>query len=835
MILTFLEAANGLRLSKRHCPKNGFTPYPHVKKVNSYEENIPATADGLKQLERCLRTHGDTGRCLLKGNLKRKLKNESRAGATDRAAYTNLLILDIDGLTLQGYKTPRQITSQDVAFLSKQTLSELPLEVQNTSYIAQASASLGLKGDKVSLHIFMFVTPAVPARSIKEWLEFSNFESKLFLSQCELSANGHSLKYPLDISVADNSKLIFIAPPTFEDSTYDPFASNQERIVRVSGLTDSLDLANVISNQDYNPQKLSETKREHKNELRQAVGFKRTKTEKLKELTINGLQEEVLANPDRMAISIANETYAPFICCNVNGGDSAAYYFNMNSPTYMYNFKGEPIWEIKTADPDFYKEIFDKYEKELEMQGHANYPVVLRDFKSDVVFNGLYDPNLKQFSTDYPLVPCNSSSVTGFMRSHGRAEPDFIPDGRVVFDPVSKDKPIQLETMPYYVNTYRKTKYQLATDKFETLTLGDSPKIKAACPNIYTLISHMLGGQPVEFEHFINWLASVFQTGKKTKTAWVLQGVPGTGKGIFYTRILRPLFGREYVPMRELTNIEEQFNNFMKTALFLVVDEFHMASASAATLKVADKLKNNISEDTVTIREMRSNQVEPDNYTNFLFLTNRPDAIKIEEGDRRYNVAPRQETPIKIAHPKLISNLNVLEGELDTFAAILRNYKYNRNQVESPIANNAKEQMKQHAMSVLEEFFAAVKHGTIPYFVDVLDIQLTNVMQSQAITTAQRFVKQWIAESRNEFSIIPIEHLRIVHGVLTETTLSNREFRKRAERSGLIIERRREPNATRSDTPVRGIVTQWALDDIQYHQIVKQYFDETDKKLLNQV
>jgi hypothetical protein len=207
----------------------------------------------------------------------------------------------------------------------------------------------------------------------------------------------------------------------------------------------------------------------------------------------------------------------------------------------------------------------------------------------------------------------------------------------------------------------------------------------------------------------------------------------------------------------------------------------------------------------------------------------------VHKPDRRYNVAPRQETPIKIAHPKLISNLNVLEGELDTFAAILRNYKYNRNQVESPIANNAKEQMKQHAMSVLEEFFAAVKHGTIPYFVDVLDIQLTNVMQSQAITTAQRFVKQWIAESRNEFSIIPIEHLRIVHGVLTETTLSNREFRKRAERSGLIIERRREPNATRSDTPVRGIVTQWALDDIQYHQIVKQYFDETDKKLLNQV
>ena len=43
-------------------------------------------------------------------------------------------------------------------------------------------------------------------------------------------------------------------------------------------------------------------------------------------------------------------------------------------------------------------------------------------------------------------------------------------------------------------------------------------------------------------------------------TAWILTGVPGTGKGIFYSHILKPLFGDEHVPMRSLQNIEEQFS-----------------------------------------------------------------------------------------------------------------------------------------------------------------------------------------------------------------------------------------------------------------------------------
>ena len=829
MQLTFLEAANGQRLSKRHCPKNGFTPYPHVKSVTSHEHNIPLDNTGLAMLERIILDEGNKGYCLLKGDLKRPLTNESRAGKTNRVAYSNLLVLDIDGITLPDHTNLKTYDAIAVSKLAKTVLRELPPALQDCSFIAQASSSLGLKGDKVSLHIFMLLEHAMPAKAVKLWLQAANFESELFASQLGLSSNGHSLKFPLDASVADNSKLIFIAPPTFEDGTHDPFSSPADRVVRVSGITETLDLASLMS--DISPEVVHQKSNAHKNKLRVQRGFN-AKKERLTIATVDNKSEEILENPDRMSIQITDDTNPPYIRCNVNGGDSNAYYFKLEDPTYMFNFKGEPIWSIEKADPDFYKTLFDHYQEEMEKEGRATFPVVLRDYDTDTHYNGIFDPNLNQFTEQFPLVPCAASSIEGFMRSHGRSKPDFIPDGKVVFDPASNSDSVNLTNVPYYINMFRKTEYMLDRAYHEQLSMGDAHKIASSCPLIYKLLTHILGGQSLEVEHFTNWLAYIFQTKRKAMTAWVLQGVPGTGKGIFYTKVLRPLFGVEHVPMRALQNIEEQFNLYMRQALFLVVDEFHMASANAGTMKIADKLKNAITENTMTIRAMRSNQVEMPNFTNFIFLTNRMDAVKIEEGDRRYNIAPRQEQKLEHVYPEVIDGIDDISTELHKFAALLRNYNVNKQLVRTPIANNAKAQMAQVTMSVMEEFFAAVRNNNLNFFTEILDISVTNVMQAQEITTAQRFVKQWIAESQWPHSVIPMEHLRVVYSVLTEDRMSQREFIKKAERCGVSKERKRLHQATRNSTPVTGVVTQWQLTNDTFKELTDKYFDANDKKLL---
>ena len=835
MRVTFLEATNGLPLSKHYDKKDGFKPYPHVKAVTSHQHTLSVDQQGLEDLEKLIREHGEKGHCMLKGNLKRDVIDESRAGHTNRTELTNLLVLDIDGVKLPKSITSNdKLTAADVTFLANQIIAELPIELRDVSYIAQASASLGLKGDKVSMHIFMLLSVAMPAKSVKLWLQDVNFESDVFSEQLELSVNGQSLKYPLDTSVADNSKIIFIASPTFSHVRSNPFESDEDRIVRVDRVQPTFDLAALMSN--ISPQRCHEKAQKHKDRLREKAGFSKRQM-KVRVTTIDNVAEEVLVNPDKMAITIVDETSFPYIRCNINGGDSGAYYFNMTKPTYMYNFKDEPIFEIEKADKEFYLSIFDRYEERMEEVGKACMPVVLRDYSTDTFFNGVYDPNTKQFSKDYPLTPISKMNIEDFYMNHGKVPPDFIPDGRVVFDPTSDEEAINFSKVPYFVNTYQRSCYVRNAETPDTpLELGHGQRIKDKCPLIYTIVYHILGNGDEEFERFINWLAYIYQTRKKTGVSWVLTGTQGTGKGIFYSRILRGLFGTPHVPMKFLQSMEEQFNLYMRDALFLVVDEFHMASASTSAGKMADKLKNQITEPTITIRGMRSNQVEVESYTNYLFLTNRVDAVNIETGDRRYNIAPKQETKLLEKYPNIAKQLDSgkLEKELYHFAGMLKTYKVDSHMAKTAINNLAKEQMRNVSMSVFEEFCQAIKDGKLSYFTDILDINTATVLHANEIEAAQRLVKTWIAQATDEYAVIPMEHLRTVFHVQTEQNprLSQREFAKRMSRNGIESERKRPFGAVRSTNVIRGVVTTWNSNEIELKRLVDSYFTDNDNKLL---
>ena len=121
MQITFLEASNGLKLTKLYKKDNTFTAYPHVKAVTSHHYDIPTSKDGLTQLKDLIIHHGDSGHCMLKGPLKRPVTDESRAGLSDRAAYTSLLVLDLDGITLPNYNPKKaNLTSVDVEFMAEQ-------------------------------------------------------------------------------------------------------------------------------------------------------------------------------------------------------------------------------------------------------------------------------------------------------------------------------------------------------------------------------------------------------------------------------------------------------------------------------------------------------------------------------------------------------------------------------------------------------------------------------------------------------------------------------------------------------------------------------------------
>ena len=809
MKITFLKANQPL---VKEISKEGTKPYPLVKKFTSSEYEISKSQKGLKELFNYLQTAAADGACLHKGPLKSPIKNESRAFVADRLAGTDLLVLDIDGLD---YNLPAQI---NVKTLAEKVITNLPEYFQDCSYIAQASASLGVKQNTISLHLFFILKQTTHPKTLKEFIKMLNYEDNIFNKQLKLSANGQSLSYILDPSVADNSKLIYIAPPKFID-VQDPIKGS--RFVFVKKDNALLDL----SEYRHNPERVHNLGVLLKDNLRKKQNLPK-KTSKVTNITIQGQPQDVLQNPDKMTIEICRVS-EPYVNCNVNGGDSGAYYFILESPHYMYNFKGEPIWEIQKADPDFYKSIFEIFADKIN-NNQKQKPIVLRDFYTDTYYNGIYDETKEQFSDEYPLTPTNKNSLQDFMRSHNRTLPDFVPDARVVFDP-STNKTIELEEAPYFVNMYRRTNYMQQPKCKEQLTYGTASRMQMYVPLIHRLALHILGDGKTELEHFINWLAYIYQYKKKTMTAWILTGIPGTGKGLFIHRVLKPLFGESQVPMRSLENIEEQFNLYMRTAMFLVVDEFRM-SDSGSIGKMADKLKHQVTEPTLTIRAMRTNQIELPSFCNFIFLTNRGDAVKIEDGDRRYNVGPRQEVKIDTAYPELLNKLDELQDELYVFAGLLENFVVDKKMAHTTLENEAKSQMKEISMSVLEEFAFAVRQRNLEFFLDILDIPLTNAFDAGPISTAQRYLKDWVAKTGQEICI-PMTHLKLAYDILTDgrNKLSQRDFSKAMSRLNITTSVKRIKDKT-----VRGVVLTWKLAHNVRDNVIKEHFEESDLALIGQ-
>ena len=813
MEVVFLKAKKPLA---KEISEEGIKPYPLTKNFTSEHFDISTDQKGLNKLYKLLTDQAASGACLHKGYLKRSLKDEPRAFMSERAKPTEMLVLDVDGLHTSN--------PGDLQALAEKIVLQLPEVFHNVSYIAQASASLGFKKNTVSLHLFFLLDMPVHPKTLKDFIRMINYNSDFLAEQITLSANGQSLSYILDPSVADNSKLIYIAPPKFV-GVEDPYPNN--RFIKVDRGSPTLEISSTLIG--VNPEKVHALGLQIKDNLRKKNNLPK-RVGKVTTVNVAGEAHEVLQNPDKMTIQISR-VYEPFVNCNVNGGDSGGYYFVLTNPHYMYNFKGEPIWEIEKADPDFYRSIFEIFADKIDADTKKK-PIVLRDFFTDTYYNGVYDETKQQFDDNYPLTPTGKSSINDFLKSHGRPAMDFVPDARVVFDP-SSNKGVDLETIPYSVNLFRRTSYMLrAEENVKELSYGEAIQIAKIAPNFYKLVMHALGNGKPEFEHFINWLAYIYQHKKKTMTAWIFTGIPGTGKGLLIHKVLKPLFGEQQTPMRALENIEEQFNLYMRTALFLVVDEFRMAD-SGSVGRMADKLKHQITEPNLTIRAMRTNQIELPSFTNFIFLTNRADAVKIEDSDRRYNVAPRQEQKIENVHPGLLENLSVLEPELYIVAGVLQKFVVNERMAHTALENDAKKEMKEVSMSILEEFANAIRTRNLEYFTDVLDIPLANTFDAGGISTAQRYLKDWLSTVGQE-QVIPLAHFKVVYDVLTDSrnTISQREFSKRMSRLNIKTARKRISKDRAAGIP-RGVVLTWKIDNNVLQQLIKEHFDERDLNLLD--
>jgi hypothetical protein len=215
--VTFLAAASGAVMSKRFCIENGTValkdPYPFVKRFTSHEVEVHS----IKDFYSAILKHANKGNCLLKGNLDRPITRESRAGHTRSHETTQWVVLDNDHL-------------HDV---EPQELMDL-LGLGYVNYVTQYSASAGIVDGKMGYHIFFLLDESYHPAALKLYLKHLNLSIPDLREKLSLTRTNMSLRWPIDITVCQNDKIIYIAPPVCGPGVTDTLKGNRIQLIERS-------------------------------------------------------------------------------------------------------------------------------------------------------------------------------------------------------------------------------------------------------------------------------------------------------------------------------------------------------------------------------------------------------------------------------------------------------------------------------------------------------------------------------------------------------------------------------------------------------------------------
>lgn len=703
MHLTFLNTAIPLTKSYTKNPDGTVdkTSFPNVWEVTSINEDCK----DLAHFEKLITKHAAAGNCLLKGNVMKPLINESRAGSTDRNATTDWLCLDIDGID------PQNGTVNVDTILNDMGLGAV-------SYVLQWSGSMGIINNTIRCHIFVMLAKPMSAPLIKQWLIQMNHDVPVLKNHQSLTKTGNSLTWGLDITACQADKLIYIAPPVLK-GIKNPLGK-QPRISLVTKANPFLDLSGKINGTDQN-RALTEAR---VLELRDRDGLPKRKIT----YKIVG-PHEVMVKPGEC---IATETKIDrgFVYFNINGGDSWAYYHPENNPDYIFNFKGEPTYLTKELLPAYWESLQTQAYR-VTSTGLIHLAFLERN--TSIYYRGTYDPT----EDILDIAPAkNESMVRQYADSKGMRLGPNIPEWTMSFDP---NDAARVDFDNQTVNTFERTQYMKASIK----------KTNKCPPKIFSLVNHFLAGDVDVIEHYFNWLAYIVQFRTRTRTAWVLQGTFGTGKGIFFEHVLQPLFGRNQTVIKRAMELEEKYTGFVENKFIVFIDEIEV-DALHASKGIISNLKSLIANKEVSVRVMHRDSFSLTNYANFMFSSNAMVGVTVPKGDRRFNIGPRQGVAFPMPTDEWLASL---ADELQAFHDFLAYYPVDKVAAATPLDNQARTTMIAMSQTTAESTASALTEGDLMYFVDQLptdDKYKTDMQKLNKVTGYRRALYDILARTRHD-------------------------------------------------------------------------------------
>lgn len=185
-----------------------------------------------------------------------------------------------------------------------------------------------------------------------------------------------------------------------------------------------------------------------------------------------------------------------------------------------------------------------------------------------------------------------------------------------------------------YINDQGQTVFNLYSGAISYPVLESNEKTDKAFGMFLTILKHLTGNNEECFAFLMKMIAH-FITKPHIKSNFILLflSYEGAGKGLIWNFIGEKLIGDNYyVITSDVDSVFGHFNYNAKEKLLIIIDE----AEGKDLYSIMNRIKHQSTEDRICINEKHKPLIQIQNFGNYVFLTNNPRAVKIEETDRRF-------------------------------------------------------------------------------------------------------------------------------------------------------------------------------------------------------
>ena len=166
----------------------------------------------------------------------------------------------------------------------------------------------------------------------------------------------------------------------------------------------------------------------------------------------------------------------------------------------------------------------------------------------------------------------------------------------------------------------------------------DTPDVSLIQKHLAHWKNILCSGNDKQYQYLLKWCARLLKEPEcRNRTGLVLLSKQGTGKNTFFTDHLVNIIGKVYACYESnANNIFGQFNKKIENKHLVVCNE--MVDAETASQRQAisyDRLKSLMTDQTISIRAMRTDAYDVDNVFNLIVVSNNVMPFRIEDEDRR--------------------------------------------------------------------------------------------------------------------------------------------------------------------------------------------------------